>query len=544
MIGVHDVAAVRAAEEQLHARLPDGALMLRASYGIGLVAARLLRETRGRIVGARVALLVGSGDNGGDALHAGALLASRGAAVVARSTSDHVHAAGAAALRRAGGRLLAPPDAGRHAPGGGDARPDHGADLRGADLVVDGLLGIGGSGGLRPAAAVLARAAAAARGDGATLLAVDLPSGVDAGSGAVPADPADGGAVVADATACPGCLKPGLVLDPGRALVGDVELVDIGLGPHLPPPRVRLAGVADAADALPRPGASTDKYGRGVLGVVAGSGTYTGAPVLVVRGAQAAGAGMVRAVSTHQPAGAVRAAAPEVLVTEVEHGDDDAVLAAGRVQAWACGPGLGTDDGAARVVARLAEQDLPLLLDADALTVLARLRADGRDPLAGRTAPTLLTPHAGEALRLLGGGDDGRRPPPGTSAVDERWPDRAAVESDRLGAARDLADRCRAVVLLKGGSTVVAEPPADDDGPGRCTVVVEGPPQLATAGSGDVLSGVCGALLAQGLDAATAGWLGAWLHGRAGALASAGAPVTATDVADALPRAWRQALGG
>ena len=531
MIAVHDVDSVRAAEAALMARLPDGALMERASVGVLHAAVRLLRDrtsrpTRGRggtrtaggTYGARVALLVGSGDNGGDALHAGAMLAARGAEVVAHPTSERVHEGGAARLRREGGRFAGPVDAGA------------GPDLRGADLVVDGLLGIGGRGGLRAPAASLARAAALARADGARVLAVDLPSGVDAGTGAVAGDPDEGGAVVADLSVSPGCLKPGLVLDPGRGLAGEVALLDIGLRPHLPEPTVRRASAADAAAALPRPSAVTDKYRRGVLGVAAGSGTYTGAPVLLVAGAQAAGAGMVRLASTDEPAAAVRASAPEALVTAVEHGDDDAVLAVGRVQAWACGPGLGTDDGAARVVARLAAQDLPLLLDADALTVVARLAADGRDPLRGRRAPTLLTPHAGEALRLLGGGDD------------ERWPDRAAVEADRLGAAREAARRTGCVVLLKGGSTVVASPPDDDEGgTGRAVVVAEGPPQLATAGAGDVLSGVCGALLAQGLDAETAGWLGAWLHGRAGALASAGAPVTAGEVADALARAWRSA---
>lgn len=463
MRGAYDVAAIRAAEQPLLDRLPDGVLMQRAAGGLASICARLL----GRVYGARVVLLVGSGNNGGDTLHAGATLARRGADVVAVLLADRVHEAGLAALGHAGGRVI-------------DHLPDH------ADLVIDGILGIGGRGGLRePAAGAVRRIP-----DDAWIVAVDVPSGVDASTGEV-----EGPAVRADVTVTFGALKPGLLVDPGAEHAGVVEVVDIGL--NLAASTVEVLQVSDVARLLPRPVRESDKYRRGVVGVAAGSEQYTGAAVLCAGGAVRGGAGMVRYVGAPAPTALVRAHWPEVVVGE------------GRVQAWAVGSG-GGGDAPARL--RAASDDgVPLVVDADALEAYAGLRPD---------VATLLTPHAGELARLRG-------------------VDRADVEAHRLRHATETARELGAVVLLKGSTTVVARPD------GRVRVNPTGTPMLATAGSGDVLAGLCGALLAGGLDPFDAGSVAAFLHGLAGRLAAEHlAPPSGTDVLAALPRAFAAVSGG
>ncbi len=478
----YSVETVRTAERALMARLPDGTLMQRAAAGLAAACADLL----GRVYGSRVVLLVGSGDNGGDALYAGARLARRGAGVAAvLLAGERTHPGGLAALRRAGGTV---------------ARPETAEELIDrADLVIDGIVGIGGKGGLRPAAAPLAERAARAA---AAVVAVDLPGGVEADSGEVL-----GAAVRADLTVTFGTHKPGLLIDPARAYAGTVRLVDIGLGPELPAePDLEALQHADVAALLPVPAAESDKYRRGVVGVAAGSARYPGAAVLAVSGALRGGAGAVRYVG---PAGAaVIARFPETLVS------DQGPHRAGRVQAWVVGPGAGDDAG---TVAEVLEADVPVLLDADGL----RLADVGA--VRSRTAPTLMTPHAGEAAALLGVA-------------------REEVEAARLASVRELAARYRATVLLKGSTTLVAGP---DGGPVR--VNPTGTPWLATAGSGDVLSGLAGSLLAAGLSARDAGSVAAYLHGLAGRHAAQGAPIGAHDVADHIPGAWRDvrdAVGG
>ena len=246
MRDAHNVAKVRAAESELMAALPDGALMQRAAAGLASVCATLL----GPVYGSRIVVLAGSGDNGGDALYAGARLARRGAGVLAIAAGSRIHEGGSAALRASGGRIVS----------GGEAAA--GAAIGRADLILDGMLGIGGHGGLRTAYAGLAALAARST---ATVVAVDLPSGVDADTGAV-----DGPAMQADVTVTFGTWKPGLLVDPGAAHAGVVELVDIGLGPHLDAPDVVSAQAADIAAMLPVPTADSDKYRRGVIGVVSG----------------------------------------------------------------------------------------------------------------------------------------------------------------------------------------------------------------------------------------------------------------------------------
>lgn len=480
MRALHTPDEVRAAEQRLMATLPDGALMQRAAGGLARRCALLLADGPG-VYGARVVLLVGAGNNGADALWAGARLARRGARVHAVTVKEPVEDA-AAGLRSAGGRTLAHDD-----PAVADV-------LAGADLLVDGLTGIGASGALRqPAASLLRRLPS-----DVPVVAVDVPSGVDAATGKVP-----GEAVQADLTVTFGCLKPGLVLGAGVEHAGLVELVDIGLEPYLPEATAQVPSADDVAGLLPVPHGESSKYTRGVLGVVAGSDTYTGAAVLAAGAAARAGAGMVRFVCTAGPAAAVRARWPEVVVTEVEPGDGGAVLGAGRVQAWAVGPGMGTDAAAHAVLAAVLGTDVAVLVDADGLT----LCAGDPDLLRGRRAPTLVTPHLAEFTRLFGGDAD-------------------EVAADRLGHARRAACEWGVTVLLKGSATVVADPD------GQAWVNPTGTAWLGTAGSGDVLTGGCGALLAGGLSPLQAGGCGAFLHGLAGHLAagSSPGPIIAEDV--------------
>jgi ADP-dependent NAD(P)H-hydrate dehydratase / NAD(P)H-hydrate epimerase len=511
------VAAIRAAEEVVLARVPEGSLMQRAAAGLAAACARVLRERRGRVTGARVVLLVGAGNNGGDALWAGARLAGRGARVDALLLAPSVHAEGLAALRSGGGRALAVPRDDDVAVGAGSAL------LAAADLVVDGIVGLGGSPGLREPAAGLVAGLDAGPPPGLdgsprrpAVVAVDLPSGVDADGGTTPAPH-----VRADLTVTFGAAKPGLLAGPAARAAGEVQVVDLGLGPHLPATAdVERLTVAGAARLWPVPGAADDKYARGVVGVVAGSALYTGAAVLATGGALRSGAGMVRYVGPQQPTERVRARWPE------------AVTGPGRVQAWAVGSGVDPDagqdgvaddgqPGAVRAALESAAADrLPAVVDAGALVLLAR---PGWRQLAG--PHLLLTPHAGELARLLGAWSGARV-------------SRPDVEARPLEHARAAAAATGAVVLLKGAITLVAHPD------GRCRTQADAPPWLATAGAGDVLTGIAGTLLAAGLEPLDAGSLAALVHGRAAAWASGGGPIVADDIVTALPAVVTDLLTG
>jgi hydroxyethylthiazole kinase-like uncharacterized protein yjeF len=452
----HTVEQVRAAEAALMATLPEGVLMQRAAHGLAHAVLDLLAPGA---YGRRVLLLVGSGDNGGDALHAGAVLARRGVAVTAWLLSEHVHEAGLAALRTAGGRTTTAAPA---------ERPD---------LVVDGIVGIGGRPGLMPEAeAALAGLA------GVPLVAVDTPSGVDVDTGELPPDGAPH--VRADLTVTFGTHKVAHLVDPAAAASGTVHLVDIGLGSQLPPAPVEALQHADVAALLPRPTPDAQKYSRGVVGVRAGSAVYPGAGLLSVAGASCGLVGMVRYVGDDAVRDLVRAHHPEVV------GD-------GRVQAWVVGSGSG--DGSAGTLAEALEDGVPTVVDADALVHAPHDRPDA-----------ILTPHAGELARMLD-------------------VDRADIEARPLAHARTAADAYGCVVLLKGRHTLVVHPD------GRVRATTTGTPWLATAGAGDVLGGLIGALAAAGLDPFAAASVGSWLHGAAATHASAGGPITASDVAGALP---------
>lgn len=473
-------AAIRAAEAAVIADIGEAAIMRRAAYGLAVHCGQIL----GRVYGARVVLVIGAGNNGGDALYAGTELLRRGAVVPAILLApERAHVQGLLDFVSAGGLVLPP------AAGGTD----------GADLVVDGIIGIGGRGGLRPDAAALVDGL-----DPARVVAVDLPSGVDADTGE-----ASGAAVRAGVTVTFGALKPGLLIGAGKVHSGDVRLVDIGLGPHLPEPDVRVLEPADVAALLPLPRAEDDKYGQGVVGVVAGSPAYPGAAVMTVGAALRGKAGMVRYAGS--AADAVGSRWPEAVVSSGRPGE------AGRVQVWVIGPGLGTDDQARGLVREVLGSDVPVLIDADGLAVLA----DEPELVRDRDAPTVLTPHDREFARVFG-----------------------EPAADRLGAVVRAAGEIGATVLLKGEATIVAAPD------GAVFINPTGSRWLATAGTGDVLSGLAGALLAAGGDPAAVVAAAAYVHGIAGALAGGGstdprsgtpgAPATAMDVVEAIPAAIRR----
>jgi ADP-dependent NAD(P)H-hydrate dehydratase / NAD(P)H-hydrate epimerase len=491
------VEVVRGAEAG--AGVPEPVLMQRASTALAGVCADLLRGRRGGLRGARVGALVGSGNNGGDALWALVHLARRGVRCLAVGDPGRMHVEGAAAARAAGVRVLAWSD------------PDVDREIAEVDLVLDGILGIGGVGAVREPAAGAVRAVLDA---GVPVVAVDVPSGVDSDTGAVA-----GLAVRADVTVCFGVLKAGLVVQPARSLAGCVTVVDIGLRPSDLEPTAWALSLPDLA--VEGPAQDAHKYSRGVVGVTAGSTSYPGAALLAVGGARFSGAGMV----AFTPAGTVgqqaaepgnaghvmrgpRQSLPPVAGLVIAQYPDVVLDAARAVDARCIGPGLG--ERHVDSVLRAMGDPAPLVLDASALAVLAR--QDGRRALAERSEAgwiSLLTPHAGEFARA---GFD----PTGGPLV----------------AARRAAEQSGAVIVLKGPGTVVAAPEVT-------FVDTFGEATLATAGSGDVLAGLlagmlAGAVRSGGIDRAGAARVAAravGLHGLAGRLAaSEGGPVTAVEI--------------
>lgn len=444
----YSAEAIREAEAPLLASLPDGALMRRAAFGLATEIIGELIDRTGGVVGRRVCAVVGSGDNGGDALWAATFLRRRGVAVDSVLLNpDRTHRKALAAFTKSGGRRVE-------------------SISSATDLVIDGVVGISGVGPLRPAAAEVFAAATAAV---IPVVAVDIPSGIDVATGAI-----SGAAVRAVLTVTFGGLKPVHAL----ADCGRVALVDIGL--DLPDTDVLSFQADDVAARWPVPSTRDDKYTQGVTGIVAGSSTYPGAAVLCTGAAVAATSGMVRYVgSTHAE---VLSRWPEVIASPT-------LAAAGRVQSWVVGPGLGADDTGVAALRFVLDTDLPVLVDADGLTMLAA----HPDLVVNRNAPTVLTPHDGEFARLAG------EPP----------------EVDRVSACRKLADAWGATVLLKGNVTVIAEPG------GPVYLNPAGQSWAATAGSGDVLSGVIGALLASGLPTGEAAAAAAFVHAHAAALSAA-----------------------
>jgi NAD(P)H-hydrate epimerase len=368
-----------------------------------------------------------------------------------------------------------------------------GDDLAGADLVLDALFGTGFRGEPRPeAAATIERINAS----GAPVVSVDVPSGVDASTGEI-----SGAAVGADVTVTFHGRKVGLVVAPGRFHAGRVVLADIGLEPA---PTATVLATPALLERVPRRGAGDTKFTAGSLLVVGGAPGTTSAAVLSARAALRADAGYV----TLSVPTASLAVAETLALEPVTRGFewDDALDAlrgdVERASALAVGPGLGRSDEARELVRGLLERSqLPAVVDADGLF--------GLEPVE-RGAPLVLTPHAGEAARLLDVGS-------------------GEVSARRLDAAARLADRFGAVVLLKGADTIVRAPD------GRTIVCDTGPPSLATAGTGDVLTGILGAFLAKGLDPVDAAAAAAVAHGLAARAVPHRAGLVASDVVEALP---------
>ena len=479
-----------------------GALM--AAAGEAVAAHVAARVPEGRIV-----VLVGPGNNGGDGWVAARTLHQAGRRVAVFALAEPASLPGIAA------------EAAHLAVSAGVpwcASTPCSQDFEGAAVVVDALLGVGAHGALRDP---LEAWVAAANASGAYVISVDVPTGVDADTGAVRSS-----AIRADVTVTFTAAKIGLVQFPGAAFAGELVVAPVGVDASL----ADLEGAPELwtaeqyADLLPLPAPDAHKNSRGRLLIVAGSGAYPGAAVLAARGAMRAGAGYVKlavpegVVSTAQ---AHLLAAPVVGLPEGRgHAFSSAALEkllqlARDYDAVVLGPGLTLADGAVVTVRGLVERlDMPLLIDADGLNALV----DARGLLDARTAPTVLTPHPGELARLLG-----------ISAAD--------VQSDRVSSSARLATGSRSVVL-KGAGTVIS-------GAGRQVVNTSGTPALATAGTGDVLAGIIGALLAQGLSPLDSGALGAYLHGRAGQAAAAALTpmcVTAEDVPEYLSDAVSELL--
>jgi len=483
--------------------IPGGVLMERAAVAM---AGEILQRYPSR----RALAVCGGGNNGGDGFVIARELHRAGVAVSVVATKDQPSYSGDPATNL-------------------EALLNLGIDVHGpemldellddTDLVVDALLGTGFSGAVREREAALIRRLNEA---GIATVAVDVPSGVNGSTGEV-----EGDAVEADLTVCAHAAKAGCVISPGREHAGEVVVVDIGVPPEADveaslvwTDRISLRG------HVPRTGEPAHKYSAGALLVVAGSHATTGAPVMVVRGAQRTGCGIVFLATSESSAPAVDLALTEALVYGVPEDDEGFMVSgaleqvlehAGRASALVVGPGMGTgDEGRGLVEGILREVEVPVLLDADAVTNVA-----GADALARRDAPTVVTPHAGELGRLL---DSGAK----------------EVSAHRLRSARRAAEDHGCCVLLKGSDTLVVEG-------GRVAVNSTGNVALATAGTGDVLSGVIGALLSRGMDPYEASRTGAWAHGRAAELwlEETGWPaesMIATDLIDHLPRALGEIL--
>ncbi len=470
-------AADRAAIE---AGTPSLTLMERAGREVALAAIRLA----GGAYGARVMIACGKGNNAGDGFVAARHLAARGAFPVVALLEDPSSLRGDARLNfeRLGRiRTLSLEE--------GSFR----AELRRATVVIDALFGTGFRGALAGSAA---RMVEAINASGLPVVSVDIPSGVDGETGRV-----EGPAVRCRVTVVMGALKAGLVLHPGTEHAGDLQVADIGISEKLLAGDLAMAEAHDVARALGSRPPTAHKRSVGTALVIAGSVGMSGAAALAAGGALRAGAGLVTVATPASVAGAIDQTVLEAItlaLPETGRGTIEAsalstvIDRAAGVDAVAIGPGLSTDAETVELVRKLvASLERPLVIDADGLNALA---AD-LEPVAQRTAPTLLTPHPGELARLLRTGS-------------------SQIQADRIGAAREAAKRTGAVVVLKGYRSVVAAPS------GEAVLVPVGGPALATGGTGDVLTGVATALLAGGLDPFAAGWAAAWVHGRAGDLAA------------------------
>lgn len=469
-------------------------LMERAGRAVARTALWMLGGSYGR----RVMVVCGKGNNGGDGLIASRVLRQSGVRVEVFELATGID------------------------------RPHLDRALRRSDLVIDAMYGTGFRGVLDGDAAWVTERLNAVEPSASPdrpvqaprrvpVLAIDIPSGVNGLTGEV-----EQTAVRATATVCMAAVKIGVLLHPGAEYAGSVEVADIGIDLTPAHPSIWAAEASDIAAWLPPRAPDTHKWEVGGVYVVAGSGGMAGAAMLTSHAAMRCGAGIVicglpgeDAAGRASGSEVITRALPSTLAATLDETAAREVLSSlGRFRALVVGPGLGMDSATVKAVQELAaEAEIPLVLDADGLNALA----GHLDLLRARRAPTVLTPHEGELARLAGTS-------PGQSVP------------NRIEAARDLACRAGSVVLLKGSRTVIADPD------GRVAVNLTGGSWLASAGTGDVLSGMIGALVARGMPAWEASVAGAWLHGRAAGEAgreqtTSGEPVglVATDLIAALP---------
>ena len=487
-----DAVEQRALDEWAIGQLGIPGLDLMERAGTGL--AELVSE---RVPHGRIVVVCGSGNNGGDGYVAARVLRARGrdVLVLGLAPRDNLHGDARVNAQRL--------------PGEGP-QPFAAEALTGASAIVDAILGTGFSGEARePAAAAIAAINAAE----ASVIACDMPSGVNGSTGEIA-----GPAVGAAATATFHAAKPGLWIAPGKHHAGEVRVIEIGIpadGPVNP-----AIGLIDnlVTDGIPRRGRESTKFAAGSVLVCGGSLGLTGAPCLASESAMRAGAGYVTAFVPSSLNAVFEGRLLEVMTVPLP--DDEGSLTPegaarvleriARADSLVLGPGLGRERGAQDLARGLAlAAEIPLLLDADGLNAHAGVLAS----LAQRRAPTVLTPHAGELARLLDS-------------------DSARVDAGRLRSVRRAAETARSIVVLKGDDTLIAEPG------GRVAISRGGAPALATAGTGDVLSGVIGAYLAKGMDPFHAACAGVYVHVCAGRRASqrlGREGVIARDVIEALP---------
>jgi NAD(P)H-hydrate epimerase len=476
--------------------IPGAELMERAGWGLARRAGELVPD-------GPIAVVCGKGNNGGDGFVAARLLREQGrdVTVLALAAPEEYRGDAKANLERLPGPAPEPFSPQR---------------LELAAGIIDAILGTGFSGVPREPAAGAIGAINAAAERGAVVVACDVPSGVDGSTGEVA-----GAAVRAAATVTFHAAKPGLWIRPGKGCAGAVSVIDIGIPPDGRPARPCVGLLTPRVlRAIPRRDADSTKFSAGSVLVAGGSPGLTGAPTLAARAAARAGAGYVTVAAPASVVPVLAAKLVEVMQAELPESDgkltpgavEAAVSRAERVQAAVVGPGLGREEASLAFAREVTQRlQVPLVLDADGLNA----HASGRlGELRGRPAATVLTPHAGELGRLL--------------EIDS-----AEVGRRRLASARQAASATGAIVVLKGDDTLIAEPE------GRVAVSPGGAPALATAGTGDVLSGVIAAHLAKGMAPFDAACAGVWLHAAAGRLAAeriGPEGVIAGDVIELLPR--------
>ncbi len=479
----------------------------------GFAVARAARELLGGTYGRRIVVVCGRGNNAGDGLVAGRWLHAWGAHISAVMTlGDELQGAAREALAGFPGRVR----------GAGEIEREQDR----ADLIVDALFGVGLS---RPPEGAAAAAIERLTTEPARVLAVDLPSGVHADTGAL----VGGRAVRAATTVTLGGMKPGLMFEPGRSHAGRVQVADIGIPDDLRSGTASALEASDVRALLPKRHAASNKRRVGTVLLVVGSRGLPGAAALCAGASVHGGAGLTVVAAPESVVPTIIARVPEVTAIPLPETGDGTIdpkaielirPRLGEFHAAGLGPGLSLHPATAELVrALVAELELPLVLDADALTAFK----GAAELLAQAVAPKILTPHTGELSRLT------------SSTADQ-------IEADRLMAVRDAAASLRSVVLLKGPGTIIAAPD------GATFINSTGGPALAQGGTGDVLTGLTAALLAQesvvgeGRSAAQTTAVAAWIHGRAGDLAAerfAPHPASASMLIGLLPEVLHEVAG-